>query len=551
MEFFPQRTKLLEAVGIAPQRDGRVGPDVGEHTAKFRVRLERLGDRFTKAWAGGPHDPFPRPHEHLPAGLVDFHLDHVVEREILHRPHRLDPLGHRRQRAGVAAGLRFCEFEELDERDVGDPALIDLKVEFLSGHRAGDRRGIGEHFFHGGGRVGEPVGLERAALDLRLELRSPGGRLGGADAVFVGRLLAFFHLDLGRCHRGGERDPRLSGKGGGCRHGAGLLGEIGHFAFDQRSRLVELLELPLEFGSLGPGLRGRGEHDLLHAATDHHHEDDENADDVRDDIEKRILAGRTDVFWLGAGHGGGFLERAAEPGSTVFVQITGALHGRQIANLVLVAAGARVEPAVGEQAFEIVAPRPAVGGGGEHELRLPIHPLAREPPLSDAGMHGLHERINGRGRVAVERNPVPDPPAAIVENPKLVERTLHLDRPRQWNRAILRGEARPVLAAGLGDRRGARCRVRAGPDLLVLPAADLPTRLSTALHEPRHRRTTRRGHALRGTTARRGTAAGSAGPRLRSSDVHRDRPAATTSATRVAIAIPATTATSTTTAAGC
>ena len=48
MEFLTQRAELLEAVGVAPERDGRVGPNLADHATKPRVRLKGLLERLRR-----------------------------------------------------------------------------------------------------------------------------------------------------------------------------------------------------------------------------------------------------------------------------------------------------------------------------------------------------------------------------------------------------------------------------------------------------------------------------------------------------------------------
>ena len=86
-------------------------------------------------------------------------------------------------------------------------------MQFVAGHGAGDRRRVGEHLLRRRGRgVGDAIGLECGALDLRLKLLAAGGRFGGGNLAGIGRLLLFLDLDLCRGDGGGQMHPRFTGQ---------------------------------------------------------------------------------------------------------------------------------------------------------------------------------------------------------------------------------------------------------------------------------------------------------------------------------------------------
>jgi len=150
----------LEAVGITPQRHGRLRRDVGHHAEELRAGPKRLFRRLPEIFLHRPNDPLARADQHLPAGLVDTGFDDVIEREALARTDRLDPVLEIRDPRPLALRLRLRQFEQLGERNVGDPTGIEPEMELVAVHRPADRRRIGENFLRRRREMGEPLELE-------------------------------------------------------------------------------------------------------------------------------------------------------------------------------------------------------------------------------------------------------------------------------------------------------------------------------------------------------------------------------------------------------
>jgi len=108
---------------------------------------------------------------------------------------------------------------------------------------------------------------------------------------------------------------------------------------------------PLAYNALHGGI----ERDLLDPRPHHHHEDDEDADDVGDDVEERVLACCQVLFLPGSCHRVLRLSSGKEAAR--------ALHRREIPDLFFDLAPPRVDAAVGEELFEILAPPHAIGSG--------------------------------------------------------------------------------------------------------------------------------------------------------------------------------------------
>ena len=153
--------------------------------------------------------------------------------------------------------------------------------------------------------MGEPLELERALLDLDLELLAPRARFRRPHPGAVNILLAELHLELRRRDGCRQMDPALSGPGGRRLDRTPLGNQLRDSVLRRGQLDLELPQLARELLGLGIRLRDGIEPHLADPATDHHHEDDEDADDVRDDVEERILTGGGDFFRLGAGHLGG------------------------------------------------------------------------------------------------------------------------------------------------------------------------------------------------------------------------------------------------------
>ena len=188
--------------------------------------------------------------------------------------------------------------DELVERHVDDPPLAQLEMGFMLVDRAADRRRIVLDLH---GRIGG-----RQILDLPLQPIQVGlgHHLVPVAVVFVPGVFIQVGTPLFQLLLGGGQQRRklipLEMPGGGRLTDRGdLLLQLVYVLLERRGRLLRL-DRGLRHRRRS---RGLGHDQRLRVLTDDHHQDDQNANDIGHDVQKRFVTSRFDLGRLASTHG--------------------------------------------------------------------------------------------------------------------------------------------------------------------------------------------------------------------------------------------------------
>ncbi len=291
--------EILKTVAVGPYGNRRVAGERGYSLPELRVRPQGLVHRFAQSVRRGDQRPLAQlgilssragSHGQFRRDLLPF--QRVAEPETAEGAHDLGDLGHREELRDFAAGVELELFEKLIEGDPSDSVSLQLEVGFLAAN---------------GGRQGRRQRLDldrgRAA---RFNLRFRTFQVNQASLGF-GNLAP--EIELGPRLRIETFAPllHLAAQGFRCRgqgHALAVAGLGQDFEFVDLAVQFHEFDAPiLRRLSLRRKLVPQGQNlaagrlrfvyrmVVLGADPGHHDEDDKDSHDIRNDIEKRIVAG--------------------------------------------------------------------------------------------------------------------------------------------------------------------------------------------------------------------------------------------------------------------